>query len=89
MDSETGGSGKPHDWSISEIVSEYAKTKGLAFVLAGGINASNIQEAYKQVKPDMIDIMSEARLKDCFAKKDHAKIVQIMNIVNKINRHEI
>jgi len=62
LDSAKGGSGKKHNWEVSVKVVEFLKTKKIASVLAGGLHLYNVEEAIKQAKPDMVDIMSGARL---------------------------
>lgn len=87
QDAAQGGAGKKHDWDMSATICTYVKTKGLSYVLAGGVNAENLEEAYRQVKPDMIDIMSGARQDGKLSAKDSEKIEQIMKVANQINKN--
>lgn len=89
LDAEKGGGGKRHDWDITADVSKYVKEKKISFILSGGLDAHNIEEAYYKIKPDMIDIMSGTRLEGRLDKKGPRKIEQIMNVVNRINSYEI
>jgi phosphoribosylanthranilate isomerase len=48
-----GGTGKTHDWSISE---EIARESHLPVWLAGGLRISNLKGAMKKVKPYGVDV---------------------------------
>ncbi len=55
---ELGGTGRVHDWSLSQrIVAEVARP----VFLAGGIRPENAAEAYRQVRPFGIDLCTGAR----------------------------
>jgi len=49
-----GGTGKKFDWNILENI----KNHKLPIILAGGINQTNIQNAFKKVQPFAFDISS-------------------------------
>jgi phosphoribosylanthranilate isomerase len=53
-----GGTGNRHDWNISR---ELVKTVTLPVFLAGGLNASNVQEAIETVQPFGVDVCSGVR----------------------------
>ncbi len=53
-----GGSGRTHDWTLSRFVRD--RTEGVPVVLAGGLNAENVQEAIRAVRPYAVDISSGA-----------------------------
>ena len=59
LDSRTetrlGGTGIPHDWSISQ---EICATSKIPVFLAGGLNCSNLQTAINTVKPYGVDVNS-------------------------------
>lgn len=55
---ELGGTGRPHDWSISR---EFVKASSLPVFLAGGLSTENIQEAVDTVKPFAVDLCSSVR----------------------------
>lgn len=55
---ELGGTGRTHDWTISRIIVDSIK---IPVFLAGGLNAENVAEAIKQVKPFGVDICSGVR----------------------------
>ena len=54
-ESRIGGTGKVHDWSISQ---EIVKSAPVPVILAGGLNPENIQDAIFRVRPFAVDINS-------------------------------
>ena len=55
---ELGGTGRTHDWSVSErIVAEVS----VPVVLAGGLNAENVRDAIRSVRPAGVDVCSGLR----------------------------
>lgn len=87
LDSEEGGSGKKHDWNMSTDICQYVKRKKINFILSGGLNAGNLEEAYCRVKPNMMDIMTGVRLEGRLGKKDSQKIKEVMKVINHINNN--
>lgn len=72
LDSRTkdrlGGTGLTHDWNISErIVNEVNRP----VILAGGLNADNVYDAVKKVKPFGVDVNSGVESDN---KKDFDKV---------------
>lgn len=65
------GTGKPFDWNT---LPKTDKT----FFLAGGLNADNIKQAIKEIKPYAVDMSSSVEINSI---KDYNKIKQIMEIV--------
>jgi phosphoribosylanthranilate isomerase len=55
---ELGGTGRVHDWAISRRIRE---ATGKPLFLAGGLNAGNVAEAIRQVRPFGIDVCSGVR----------------------------
>ena len=55
---ELGGTGRVHDWSVSRQIVE---TVRCPVFLAGGLNASNVAEAYATVRPYGLDACSGLR----------------------------
>ncbi len=53
---ERGGTGKTHDWSISKRTRELIYPKPM--ILAGGLNAGNVKEAIRIVRPFAVDVSS-------------------------------
>lgn len=91
LDSKEGGSGKKHNWDTSAQIAEYVKKEGKVFVLAGGLDADNLEKAVRQVKPDIVDIMSGARLIINLPIKgvlDLQKVEELSAIVKKINTND-
>lgn len=71
LDSETGGSGKIHNWEISSrIVKEIFP---FPLILAGGLSPENIQDAISKVKPFGVDVMSGVNMNNSKS-KDSDKI---------------
>ena len=73
-----GGTGQRHDWNLSRRIVEAAP---VPVFLAGGIRATNVQQAIKQVQPYGLDLCSSVRsegklnakkLADFFAKVNSA-----------------
>ena len=82
FDGAAPGSGKVFDWSILNDIKRDAKT----FILAGGLNDSNVREAVKLVNPDVVDVSSGVEY-DSGRGKDPEKIKQFirqLEINNKI-----
>lgn len=69
-----GGTGESFNWKVAENFSQNYFT-----ILAGGINADNIIEAYKTVKPHIIDISSSC---ETDGHKDYKKIEQLIRRIN-------
>jgi phosphoribosylanthranilate isomerase len=55
---ELGGTGRVHDWKLSREIRERS---GVPVYLAGGLNASNVAEAIRTVRPFGVDICSGVR----------------------------
>jgi phosphoribosylanthranilate isomerase len=55
---ELGGTGRRHDWQLSRRIVE---TVGKPVFLAGGLNAGNVREAIRTVRPFGLDICSGVR----------------------------
>ena len=73
---QRGGTGETCDWSMARKVAE-EKT----VVLAGGLSSDNILEAITVVKPIAVDGNSGVEVLP--GVKDHDKIKEVMNIINK------
>jgi phosphoribosylanthranilate isomerase len=56
---ELGGTGRTHDWRSSRAIVEGSP---VAVYLAGGLNASNVGEAIRQVRPFGVDLCSGIRV---------------------------
>jgi len=55
---ELGGAGRRHDWAVSRRIVEACQKP---VWLAGGLNASNVGEAIRDVKPYGVDVCSGVR----------------------------
>jgi phosphoribosylanthranilate isomerase len=55
---EFGGTGRAHDWSVSRRIVEAVEKP---VFLAGGLNAGNVAEAVRQVRPFGVDLCSGVR----------------------------
>jgi phosphoribosylanthranilate isomerase len=53
-----GGTGKTHDWRVS---ADFARASPRPVFLAGGINAANVEEAIRRVRPYGLDLCSSVR----------------------------
>ena len=57
---ELGGTGRVHDWNISQKIRESVK---IPVYLAGGLRAENVAQAISYVKPFAVDVCSGVRTK--------------------------
>lgn len=55
---ELGGTGRRHDWSISE---RFVRRSSLPVFLAGGLSPDNVADAIRQVRPFGLDLCSGVR----------------------------
>ena len=55
---ELGGTGRVHDWSLSKIIRERSP---VPLFLAGGLNADNVGDAIRAVRPFGVDVCSGVR----------------------------
>ena len=55
---ELGGTGRTHDWAVSAAV---VAASPIPVWLAGGLNASNVEEAIATVRPHGVDLCSGVR----------------------------
>ena len=55
---ELGGTGRTHDWSIS---ARFVRASPRPVFLDGGLDANNVMEALRQVRPYGIDLCSRVR----------------------------
>ncbi|MEA2032420.1 MAG: phosphoribosylanthranilate isomerase [Euryarchaeota archaeon] len=78
---EIGGTGKQHDWSISEEIVERVKKP---VILAGGLNPDNVARAIEQVKPYAVDVSSGVERE--VRKKDAWKVKNFVNTAKQVNR---
>ncbi len=70
-DSAEPGSGKAYDYGL---LSHVPRDKDKLFILAGGLNSSNISEAISRINPDVVDVSSGVEYSD--RKGKNPKLVQ-------------
>lgn len=68
-----GGSGHPFDWEVARRVSER-----VPMMLAGGLDAGNVGEAVRRVRPWAVDVSSGT---ETDGRKDHAKVREFIDAV--------
>ena len=54
VEGQEGGTGKTFDWTLAQK----AKGAGIPLILAGGLNAENVQDAVQTAEPDGVDAAS-------------------------------
>jgi phosphoribosylanthranilate isomerase len=74
---ELGGTGRVHDWSVSQKIVELC---GVPVFLAGGLNPQNVREAIDHVNPYGVDVCSGLRTNGFL---DERKVEAFMKAVNK------
>ncbi len=72
---ELGGTGRTHDWTFSARIVSQSR---LPVFLAGGLNAENVREAIRTVKPFGVDVCTGVRTDD---KLDEHKLAGFMREV--------
>ena len=74
LDQGGGGTGKTFDWSLIPEIQR-------PFFLAGGIGASNLGQAIREIHPYAVDLSSSVETEK---RKDPMKIRQVVDIVREI-----
>jgi phosphoribosylanthranilate isomerase len=77
---ELGGTGRPHDWSISRRIRDLAP---VPVYLAGGLDAGNARRAIEEVGPFGIDVCSGVRTD---GRLDPTKLTAFMDAVGVRSR---
>jgi phosphoribosylanthranilate isomerase len=72
-----GGGGKVFDWSL--IPAELARRA----VLSGGLNAQNVGEAIRRVRPYAVDVSSGIEVAGAKGVKDHARMAAFVHAVRQ------
>jgi len=70
-----GGGGKVFDWSL--IPAEL----GRRAVLSGGLNAQNVGDAIRRVRPFAVDVSSGIEVPGARGVKDHARMAEFVRAV--------
>ena len=76
---ELGGTGRVHDWALSRRIVANAPCP---VFLAGGLNAGNVAEAIRQVRPYGVDLCTGVRTEDAL---DAAKLGAFMGAVAAVD----
>ena len=77
FDAGEPGSGKTFDW---DMLKELKRDENKLYILAGGLNASNVKMAIERVNPDGVDVSSSVEYDDRLG-KDPEKIKQFIENV--------
>ena len=83
IDAGTAGSGRTFDWNSGKYTVQQAKAtvfKGKTFVLAGGLNTENIEEAVRIFQPDVADVSSGV---EGVCGKDREKILEFAEKIRR------
>ena len=72
---ELGGTGRTHNWDLS---SQIVASVGVPVFLAGGLNAANVGEAIRRVRPYGVDLCSGVRTQ---GRLDPVKLAQFVAAV--------
>ena len=75
---ELGGTGRTHDWTISRKIVDSVK---IPVFLAGGLNAENVADAVRHVRPFGVDICSGVRTN---GKLDEKKMKSFFTNLNTV-----
>lgn len=70
-----GGTGNKFDWNIIKNI----KLKKRNIFLSGGLDAKNVKEAIRLIKPNWVDVSSSVELKP--GKKDYKKVKKFIETV--------
>lgn len=73
---ELGGTGRTHDWTLS---AEIVKKSRVPVFLAGGLNADNVGEAIRSVRPFGVDLCTGVRTDGAL---DEIKLARFMSAVS-------
>ena len=79
FDASEPGSGKTFDWNMMNNL----KRTNKLFILSGGLNVENVEEAIRYVKPDGVDVSSGVEYSKERVGKDLDKVDRFINAVRK------
>lgn len=75
---ELGGTGRTHDWELSAQIREAVQ---VPVFLAGGLNAENVADAFKRVRPFAVDVCTGVRTG---GRLDKEKLSAFMTAINQV-----
>ena len=78
--SRLGGTGRTHDWTISQRIVEALHQDGHPVILAGGLDKSNVSSAVQLVRPYGVD--ANSRLKGPDGRKDQSQCEAFVRAAN-------
>ncbi|MEW5693756.1 MAG: phosphoribosylanthranilate isomerase [Candidatus Hydrogenedentota bacterium] len=76
-----GGTGKPFDWNIFEILKDNEIIKDKNIIIAGGLNCDNIKDILAIYKPYAVDVASGVESEPGI--KDAKKLKRFISIIKK------
>lgn len=77
--SSYGGTGRTFDWTLAIEARRYAR-----IILAGGLNADNVADAIKSVRPYAVDVCSGVEAEP--GQKDLGKLRAFLSVATRANR---
>ena len=80
FDAGQPGSGKTFDW---DMLKQLERKVDKLYILAGGLNASNVEAAIKEVNPDGVDVSSGVEFEDRLG-KDSVKITEFIRLAKSV-----
>lgn len=75
--SKIGGTGRRFNWELVRHIGGFNKP----IFLSGGLNAENVAEAVRQVRPDWVDVSSSIEIRP--GKKESKKIKKFIEVAKK------
>lgn len=81
FDAGAPGSGKTFDWNI---LAELKRQEDKYYILAGGLDSSNVKEAIERVKPDGVDVSSGVEYGKEIVGKNPDKISEFVTLVRSL-----
>ncbi|MBS0195195.1 MAG: phosphoribosylanthranilate isomerase [Planctomycetes bacterium] len=78
---ELGGTGRVHDWSLSNRIVEEMRSRGKPVWLAGGLHAENVLDAVERVRPFGVDVCSGVRRDGALSEERLAALVGMLGQV--------
>jgi phosphoribosylanthranilate isomerase len=79
---ELGGTGRTHDWTLS---AEIVKASRVPVFLAGGLNADNVGDAIRAVRPFAVDLCTGVRTNGAL---DKQKLMRFMAAVSAVGQQD-